>query len=169
MFFDPFGCFSLYVTNQVRNGSRPRQTAQDVNMIFDTTDLQSRTPEPLKRSGHIGMHLGSKRFVLKEWTPVLRRENDVKVNLCQRLWHVLRLLRLDSSEREGRVVTAGMKTSQIANIKRTGRHRECRWRDVVPFQGTRNTFEFAPGCATFGRDPGLCCMPLSGAVRGAKV
>jgi hypothetical protein len=66
-------------------------------------------------------------------------------------------------------VTVGMRIGQIANIKRIVRHSECRWRDVVPLRGTRDAFEFHPGCATFGRDPGLSCMPPSGAVRGAKV
>src|SRR5690606_15282553 len=64
-----------------------RQTAKNMDVIFRATDPDRGAPLILASAREIGVQMSAKCLFFKEGLPLASRENDVNVDLHQRLWH----------------------------------------------------------------------------------
>ena len=83
--FHPLRGVAFEVPNQIGQGTRFRQSTESMHMVLDTADLQGGTPESLKGSRHVGIQFLAKLRVAKKGSTVFGREDNVQVNLGQRL------------------------------------------------------------------------------------
>jgi hypothetical protein len=87
LLFHPFGRFALEFPDQDSDLNRFAQTAEDMYVVFYPTDSYRWTFQVSASANQIGVQSTPERFVGQQRLAVFGRENQVQVNLSQRLRH----------------------------------------------------------------------------------
>ena len=69
---------ALHFLDYLRNGRSARQCAQNMHVIFDSSDLNRLTLQLFEDSAEVTVDLGSERHLLQEWfyVPLSRRPRE---------------------------------------------------------------------------------------------
>src|SRR4051812_3582537 len=87
VFMNPLRALPLGLADQCREVDRPTETYQEMNMVGDAADDDGLAFSSLADPGQIGMSLLPKGVVAQVGLAISRGEDDVDVNLCERLRH----------------------------------------------------------------------------------
>jgi hypothetical protein len=75
--------------DKIGNGNLATKSAQQMNVIRDTADAQYRTIDIIRDAAEIVVHLIAESRILQQWLTVLVREDEVQIDLGERLWHIV--------------------------------------------------------------------------------
>ena len=85
--FEPFGRAYFELLDEVGDRGGARELAQDVDVIFDAVDGETRTIERFEDGDGIGVELVADRWVVQKGMAMFRGEDDVNQDVCEGLGH----------------------------------------------------------------------------------